>query len=100
MSDGHCEHCRTACFGGGKDYGLRGWIRHINPDGTVEWNTGHCPACAEREWIVALLEAEADESEAAAVWSSPSETCIAVAEALAMEAELIRDGKHLEATDV
>ena len=50
---GHCEHCANGCDGG-TTYGSVERA-HSGEFPVAFWNTGHCPACAERERIVAWL---------------------------------------------
>lgn len=82
----HCEHCdRPSCR----------WVSeglaelHRDHNG-AEW-AGICPACAERERIVAWLRAKAERE-----WESELEGSHYIGNALDMAADDIRDGKHLE----
>lgn len=58
---GHCEHCAEGCQGGtvwvGKHLHLHTNIADPTADYTWScvWESGSCPACAERKRIVAWL---------------------------------------------
>ena len=57
--NGHCEHCdRDSCYDDGEEHedGLS-WHLTMPEDalGSTSWQEGFCPACAERERIVAWM---------------------------------------------
>ena len=61
--NGHCEHCdRDSCYDDGEEHedGLS-WHLTMPEDalGSTSWQEGFCPACAERERIVAWLRGAA-----------------------------------------
>ena len=71
--NGHCEHCdRDSCYDDGEEHedGLS-WHLTMPEDalGSTSWQEGFCPACAERERIVAWIRTsigdEADTGELA-----------------------------------
>lgn len=62
MTDGHCEHCGT-CAGRPENRAAWPMVHQAPPPPefpkglpAAKWQSGHCPACAERARIVAHLK--------------------------------------------
>lgn len=52
--DGHCQHCAAWCVALPPEHGSEPHESQF-----AQWMHGHCPTCAERERIVAAIEAHA-----------------------------------------
>ena len=81
--NGHCEHC--AKYGGcacSREWGTP----HVSSDASATWNDGCCPACAERERIVAWMRRMREDH------SIPYDVRITAV----LFAQLIEQGKHLD----
>ena len=88
--NGHCEHCdRDSCYDDGEEHedGLS-WHLTMPEDalGSTSWQEGFCPACAERERIVAWMRRMREDH------SIPYDVRITAV----LFAQLIEQGKHLD----
>ena len=105
----HCEHCSPQCYADAD-----GNFDHLIGGGGVPpapWLDGDCPACAERDAILAMIEMDVDrrgrERRELLTWiTSPSEQIERRIEHLRRSENLLRDlagairrGEHEEGND-